>query len=133
MAESKRKASHRPVQAYQSKRSQPYNSNQTGLCFLSGRVLAQLPLIVPLEPSQYYQVELQGLSPPDNDRESGWGIVRLLEGDLAGWMRPTTPTRLATWGVREIQAGSRWASTHGMSGTFVAGPAHFWAIPKPVP
>ncbi|KAH3904100.1 hypothetical protein HBI56_225550 [Parastagonospora nodorum] len=101
MAESKRKASHRPVQAYQSKRSQPYNSNQTGLCFLS---------VLP-----------------------GWGIVRLLEGDLAGWMRPTTPTRLATWGVREIQAGSRWASTHGMSGTFVAGPAHFWAIPKPVP
>ncbi|KAH4596365.1 hypothetical protein HBH69_226550 [Parastagonospora nodorum] len=111
MAESKRKASHSSVQAYQSKRSQPHDSNQTGLCFLSDRVLASLPSIVPLEPPQNYQVELQGLSPPDNDRESRWGIVRLLEGVLAAWMRPTTPTL----------------------GTSVAGPAQFWAIPRPVP
>jgi hypothetical protein len=49
-------------------------------------------------------MELQSLSPPDNDRgsskaladkygqEPGWGIVRLLGGALAAWMKPTTPT-----------------------------------------
>ncbi|KAF2022918.1 hypothetical protein EK21DRAFT_95336 [Setomelanomma holmii] len=58
-----------------------------------------LVLLTSLEPRQYCQMLLGGVTSPDadglsdetpaEDTTSGWGIVELMADDLATWMRPT--------------------------------------------
>lgn len=100
MAKSERKASHHSVQA-----------DNPEIRFLSNGDLASLSSIVTLEPTQYYQVGLQGLSSPDYDGESsktsadadglkprlGWGVVWLSQGPSETPCSTNCHLQRATW------------------------------------